>query len=147
MRMAGIDPGKSGAIAFLPGDLIFDMPVMQWGKRETVDGVALADLFREHCPDHVFIERVNSMPKQGVASSFAFGQSFGIAIGVVAALQIAHTFVTPQQWKKDMRVSSEKNAARARASQLMPALSHNWPLVKHHGRAEAALIASYGMKR
>jgi hypothetical protein len=29
----------------------------------------------------------------------------------------------------------------------MPAAAHHWPLVKHDGRAEAALIASYGLRQ
>jgi hypothetical protein len=28
----------------------------------------------------------------------------------------------------------------------MPAAVHHWPLVKHDGRAEAALIAVYGLR-
>jgi hypothetical protein len=39
------------------------------------------------------------------------------------------------------------NGARARATQLLPAAAHRWPLVKHDGRAEAALIAYYGRRQ
>jgi hypothetical protein len=45
-----------------------------------------------------------------------------------------------------LRVPAEKDGARARASQLIPAGASWWPLVKHDGRAEAALIALYGSR-
>jgi hypothetical protein len=42
-------------------------------------------------------------------------------------------------------VPAAKDGSRARASQLMPAATHHWPLVKHDGRAEAALIGHCGL--
>jgi crossover junction endodeoxyribonuclease RuvC len=43
-------------------------------------------------------------------------------------------------------VPAGKDAARARACELLPRLADRWPLVKHHGRAEAALLALYGIR-
>ena len=51
---------------------------------------------------NVFIEKVHSMPGQGVASMFNFGKGYGIWIGILAALKISKTLVTPQEWKKEM---------------------------------------------
>jgi crossover junction endodeoxyribonuclease RuvC len=85
------------------------------------------------------------MPGQGVASMFAFGKAFGITIGVVSTLGIPSTLVSPVTWKKAMKVPG-KDAARARASQIMPAAAHHWPRVKDDGRAEAALLATYGLR-
>jgi hypothetical protein len=39
-----------------------------------------------------------------------------------------------------------KDGARARASQLIPSAAHHWPLKKHDGRAEAALLAFYASR-
>jgi hypothetical protein len=44
-------------------------------------------------------------------------------------------------------VPKAKDAARARASQLLPQAAHQWPLKKHDGRAESALIALYGARQ
>jgi hypothetical protein len=49
-------------------------------------------------------------------------------------------------WKKALGVPADKDGARARASQLMPENAWLWPLVKHDGRAEAALIAYWGIR-
>jgi hypothetical protein len=43
-------------------------------------------------------------------------------------------------------VPAAKDGARARASQLLPGAADQWPLVKHDGRAEAALIALWGIR-
>jgi hypothetical protein len=56
------------------------------------------------------------------------------------------TIVHPRTWKRALGVPREKDGARARASQLLPAHAHLWPLKKHDGRAEAALIATYGVQ-
>ena len=54
--------------------------------------------------------------------------------------------MTPQRWKKALSLGQGKDAARARASQLLPAHAHYWQRVKDDGRAEAALIAVYGQR-
>jgi crossover junction endodeoxyribonuclease RuvC len=94
--------------------------------------------------EHAFVEQVGAMPGQGVSSMFAFGKSFGAVLATLATLKIPTTLVTPQKWKKALGVPAAKDGARARASQLMPQHAHNWPLVKHDGRAESALLAYYG---
>lgn len=148
--VAGIDPGIGGAVAFLEGEklTVVDMPTLQLprgdkSKRE-IDAHALARLIAEHRPDHAVIERVSAMPGQGVTSMFSFGRSFGTAIGVLAALGVPFTLVSPVAWKRVMRVPRSKEGARARASQLMPQAANQWPLKRHHGRAEATLLCLLG---
>jgi hypothetical protein len=46
-----------------------------------------------------------------------------------------------------MRLSTDKNASRALASQFFPDCSDQWKRVKDDGRAEAALIAHYGWSK
>lgn len=154
MIIAGIDPGLDGAIAFL--DLtsgaieIADMPTLSLtrngkGKRE-IDEAALAQTFDQRTIRHAFVEQVGSMPGQGVSSAFAFGKGYGIVIGCLAAHFVPRTFVSPVRWKRCLGVPADKDGARARASQLLPAVAHWWALVKHDGRAEAALLALYGKR-
>ena len=149
----GIDPGLSGALAFLTpstGALtVLDVPTFTLGRngkaKREVDAVELARLVDAAVHiDHAFVEQVGAMPGQGVSSVFAFGKVYGLLLGILAANSIPHTLVTPQKWKRALSVPAEKDGARARASQLMPAHAGQWTRIKDDGRAEAALIAYYG---
>jgi crossover junction endodeoxyribonuclease RuvC len=141
----GIDPGISGAIAFyFPGIssrvAAEDMPT----AGGEVNAAGLADRIRKMRPDVAVIERVGAMPGQGVSSTFKFGASFGVACGVLAALEIPCHRVSPASWKKHFRLSSDKEASRALALRLFPATAEHFSRKKDDGRAEAALIARYG---
>jgi hypothetical protein len=141
----GIDPGRSGAIAFYFSDhpervSVEDMP----NVAGEVDAATLAKRIAAIAPDLAFVERVGAMPGQGVSSTFKFGRSYGIALGVIGAAAIPLHLVTPAKWKAHMRLSSDKEQARALALRLFPACSEHFQRKKDHGRAEAALIARYG---
>jgi crossover junction endodeoxyribonuclease RuvC len=114
-------------------------------KRE-VDVQALVDtvsVWSERRPT-VIIENSTPMPGQGSASTFSFGKTFGLIYGVCAANKLVIVKVAAAKWKRDLAVPKDKDGARARASVLLPKHSANWPLKKHDGRAEAALLALYG---
>jgi crossover junction endodeoxyribonuclease RuvC len=156
MIIAGIDPGLSGAVALLDAETgavidIFDMPTLalsRGGKsKRELDAHALAGALGRDRIGHAFVELVGAMPGQGVSGVFAFGKAYGIAIGVLATLGVPMSFVAPAAWKRALQVPAAKDGARARASQLMPAAAHHWLLVKHDGRAEAALIAYHGLRQ
>lgn len=147
----GVDPGKTGAVAVLDARSmellnVHDMPVLD----NHVSADLLADIFsmivQEHLLDHLFvvIERVGSMPKQGVASSFNFGESYGIVQGVVAAEGMPREFVTPGKWKAAMGLrGSDKGKSRRKAIDRWPSWSDAFKRVKDDGRAEAALLSAY----
>jgi crossover junction endodeoxyribonuclease RuvC len=84
------------------------------------------------------------MPGQGVVSMFNFGRAYGDVRGVIGALNIPVHFATPPKWKKHFRLSSNKEEARALALRLFPACADHFTFKRHHGRAEAALIAKFG---
>lgn len=94
------------------------------------------------------LENVHSMPKQGVASSFCFGEGKGMWEGILAAYNIPVEMVSPQRWKKSMMdgQGKDKSAARFKAMSLFPNKSEQLKLVKHDGRAEALLMAEYGRR-
>jgi crossover junction endodeoxyribonuclease RuvC len=153
--VAGCDPGLTGALFFIDprnpvtGEAI-DLPVHQLvrgkkAKRE-LDIAGLAGILAAHRPAHVFIEQVSSMPGQGVSSVFAFGKGYGIVLGVLAAHGVPVTLVSPAVWKRALGVLRAKDASRARASQLLPQCAGQWPLKKDHGKAEACLLALYGLR-
>lgn len=151
----GIDPGKKGAIVSINEDSqacsIADLPLA--GKDIDVVGLdALILSIKSGNPDcrfEVFIEKAQSMPKQGVSSSFNYGKAYGTIIGIIAGNGLRFTLVHPRTWKKVMMESmnkSDKDMARQRAIQLWP-LSHEYFKFKvNEHRAEAALIAEYGRR-
>lgn len=153
MRIVGIDPGLSGAVAVFGdgGGLlgVDDFPVFvlpRGGKKKReVDAVALSVLL-DGSIDHAFVEQVGAFPGQGVSGVFAFGKVYGVVIGILAARLVPVTFVNPRTWKKALAVPAAKDGARARASQLMPANADLWSRVRDDGRAEAALIGYWGIR-
>lgn len=147
MMLVGVDPGASGAIAWLDdmGHLIEvrDLPVV---KGDGLMPSVLASMLRApgRMPHHAFVERVASRPGAGVAGMFNFGRDYGQILGVLATLDVAVTLVTPSHWKRDLRIPADKGKARARAAQLWPGLAGTFARVMDDGRAEAALIGLYG---
>ena len=143
----GVDPGATGAVAWLTdhGHLIEarDLPLV---KGEGLMPSVFADWLREdgRRPLHAFVERVASRPGAGVAGMFNFGRDYGQLLGVLAALGVPVTLVTPTKWKGTLRIPADKSAARFRAAQLWPGLAGTFSRVKDDGRAEAALIGLYG---
>jgi len=140
--ICGIDVGLKGAVAMLyPEGTLYveDMPTL--GKE--VNGAALANIFKEFPPSHVFIESVNSH-LMGRQSAFNFGQGVGVIKGVLGALTIPYTLVTPAKWKSDLKLVKSKDAARALATNQFPLNADNFKRKKDDGRAESALIAVWG---
>lgn len=152
MRILGVDPGATGALAMLDTGLdalvVCDMPsvLIKVGKhhRRQISEYWLADTLRVYQPDCAWIERVHALPRQGVTSSFSFGLSYGLARGVLAALGIPVQLVTPQEWKRSFRLGPDKAEARVIASRLFPANAGSFCRAKDDGRAEAALLALFG---
>lgn len=147
----GIDPGLTGALAFLDTDAstlaVYDMPtvVITVGdkKRKTMRPDRLAEIVDQHNPEFSLIEKVHSTPNDGHVGAFVFGKATGIVYGVFAGINLNLSDVTPAKWKKDMRVPADKEAAVAVCSRLFPNCSSMWSRKKDHGRAESALIALY----
>jgi crossover junction endodeoxyribonuclease RuvC len=146
MIFLGIDPGESGGIAAVShcGSLI---SARGFRKLSSADiGIAfegMLDLAARHPgndPPFATIERVHSMPKQGVASSFKFGRSAGLLEGILVGLRISHQFVPPQMWQKYLRCLSrgDKNVTKAKAQQLYADVKIT------HATADAILLAYYG---
>ena len=98
----GIDPGLSGALAFLDArdaslvDVI-DTPVLRTTKtRREYDATAITQLLPRYRPVAAFIEKVGAMPGQGVTSMFRFGMGYGLLTGILHGLSIPITHVRPR---------------------------------------------------
>lgn len=147
----GVDPGLSGAIAAVEPKTehlawVIDMPI----AGNTIATPLLADIHNVDAygpwdvrrSDPVAIERVHSMPKQGVASTFTFGQAYGTLIGWFSARGHRIEHVTPVEWKRGFRLTAkDKDAARLLAIELWPDMADQFKRKADIGRADAALIA------
>jgi len=151
MNKIGIDPGLTGAIAWLDSNNkfidVWDMPTMSRGKKgNQVNPVELGEIIREITreePCIAYVEQVHAMPGQGVVSMFNFGESFGVIKGVLGSLMIPVEFVTPVQWKTRAALKGkDKDAARTKAINMYPNASLSRK--KDIGRADALMIARYG---
>ncbi len=153
MKIIGIDPGLSGAIAILEGKKvikIFDMPVMAEGKKNKrqLNSAQLVNIIRENTNSSeeiiVVVEQVNAMPGQGVTSMFNFGQTFGAIKGVCAALQLPIFFVRPSKWKKHFElIKASKDSSRTKTIEMYPHLSNQLSKKKDVNKSDAILIARY----
>ena len=153
MRILGIDPGLSGAIAILEDKKvvgIFDMPVMAEGKKNKrqLNSAQLVNIIKENIGNNdetaVVVEQVNAMPGQGVTSMFNFGQTFGAIKGVCAALELPIFFVRPSKWKKyfDL-INSSKDSSRTKVIEMYPSLSSQLTKKKDVNKSDAILIARF----
>jgi Holliday junction resolvasome RuvABC endonuclease subunit len=140
----GVDPGMSGGIAVIGETGAGYVRMSKFSDKTEAD---ISELFNSVRADiqqsggFAVIERVHSMPKQGVASSFKFGQSYGFLRGMLIAHGIPFEEVTPQKWQKAMGclTKGDKNVSKARAQQLFPEIAHKIT----HATADALLLAFY----
>ena len=153
MKIIGIDPGLSGAIAILEDKKVFsvsDMPVMAEGKKNKrqLNSAQLVNIIRENTNPKediaVVVEQVNAMPGQGVTSMFNFGQTFGAIKGICAALRLPIFFVRPSKWKKHFNlINSSKDSSRTKVIEMYPSLSSQLAKKKDVNKSDAILIARY----
>lgn len=157
MITLGIDNGLDGAMALVEGLSLKECVVtptvtVKESKRE-YNANEITAIIRRMKPDHVFLEKAQSMPHQGVASMFSIGLGYGMFRGILASLGIPHTLVHPKTWQKlmfrDLPKSDTKAMSHIVCMRLWPGAS--WlasPRCKkpHDGLTDAALIAEYGRR-
>lgn len=152
----GIDPGLSGALAFIAEDTpespwVLDMPVIEHSKgfvKRAVDLPELARSLKLICvmgEPRALMERVSAFPGQGVGSMFSLGMSFWGVAGVLAALGIPLQLVEPKGWKGAYGLDKDKQKSLELARKMFPTVKLTRK--KDHNRAEALLIAEYGRRK
>lgn len=149
MRILAIDPGINGGLALLSdnGLLVESMPTLSVNGKSRIDLASFQALMVSWLPKEAVIETQQSMPNQGVSSSFRTGFNYGALIGVLHGWIIPVTEVRAAVWKKALCVPADKDAARHRAAQLFPDHSASFAKKSSDGLAEAALIAYYYQKK
>lgn len=120
-----IDPGKSGGIAWKDEVNVYaeKMPDTIKGIRDLLKKITEPynplgvsdDLL--YCPPCVcYLEKVNSMPGQGVSSTWAFAENYGALKAILCCLNISLLTVSPKVWQRAIgatRPNTGKDATRA----------------------------------
>jgi crossover junction endodeoxyribonuclease RuvC len=133
MKVIGIDPGRSGAAVVYDGTTTALIRLSETERDiwDFIDQHSSGELPR------ALLERVHSMPGQGVASSFRFGECYGFLRGCLIAAGVPFRTITPQKWQRRLGCLSrgDKNVTKAKAQELFPDLKIT------HAIADALLIA------
>ena len=98
----GIDPGGKGAMTFIEtyNNSKVKTIVYRFDKMTKPEIADILFHYSNHYNVSAVLEKVHSMPQQGVASTFKFGESFGFIQGVLYSNKIRFDLVTPQTWMK-----------------------------------------------
>lgn len=148
--IAAIDPGITGAIAYLNSGLgltaIDDIPVdkVKVGKtmRSRINPDRMIDLLAHSTITTVVLEEVHAQGRNGSLANFSLGRSFGVIEAAIAANDLDLVLVKPRAWKKALGLTSDKNDSLNLARTLWPSRTY-FDRAKDDGRAEAALIGHW----
>lgn len=141
----GIDPGKKGGIAYIDVQNNF-CRTLPYSDEALISLCSDAANMEVMC----CLEKVGAMPGQGVVSMFSFGQSVGYIKGVLEAFRIPYQEITPQKWKREFGLTSDKAKSAEVCRKLFPDVSLlATPRCKkpHDGMAEALLMAEYARRK
>ncbi len=156
----GIDPGLKGGIAVLDSEgyctTLWDIPteINDKGKKELdifkldhfIGRVKNSMIIKDQGTLIVAVEKVHSMPGEGVTSAFNFGYMLGGIHAVLKSNKLAYVNISPQKWKKYFNLSKDKKEAVRLAEKLYPETKEQLYGPRggiKDGRAEALLIALY----
>lgn len=144
MIYIGVDPGKRGGFAYIDDN-------GQYVTYPWDDHIFIDTMFSLSINQGIIacVEKVSSMPNQGVASMFSFGKSAGYIEGVLSALSIPYQLVVPRKWKHEFSLGNSKDDSITICQRLFPEANlYRTPkcYTPSDGMAEALLIAEYGRR-
>ena len=126
----GIDPGQSGGLALIKSTTTeVTTEVIDVIKMPATEFDIWTWFLNKQTNCFAIIEKVHSMPGQGVASTFKFGKGYGGLRMALVAAGIPFEEVAPRMWQKSMGISSRlktesktefKNRLKSKAQQLFP---------------------------
>jgi crossover junction endodeoxyribonuclease RuvC len=154
MIVLGVDPGIHGGLAIVGNDAdraimvdAIDIPVVGSGARERVDAIAVQNFIQRHAPTFALIERAQAMPRQGASSGFKYGRAVGALETAIILCGVPFEIAEASAWKRFRHLpGKDKERSRQRALELFPSSHALLARKRDHGRAEAALIALYGLR-
>lgn len=157
MVWIGVDPGLSGAVAFIPeaGEArVFSTPTLyvSTGKSQRrhyhlAEMYRLFDQYSDESVKLVTLEIQQAFPGQGVTSTFSIGYGYGLWHMFFSLKGWPLELARPAKWKKEFGLSSDKGRSLLRANELFPHLSAEIRVKDDAGRAEALLLAEYARRK
>lgn len=170
--ICGIDIGLTGAVAIFTdtGQFVevFDIPTREIGGKDALlkNAICASELAKELqmrkapgvmpiCYAEELIA-LNMGDKTGKAAYFSMGNSFGSVMSVLQLMGWPCVTYRPADWKRhfdlnklNKKKGKDKNKDRSidKAIELYPEAERFLTRKKDHNRAEAILIARYGMDR
>lgn len=139
----GIDPGISGGAALIDEESQVVSTIKFSASEHDIQHWFEQDLiWNPDAKTKAVLERVHSMPKQGVRSVFTFGQQYGFCRGILVANKISFREVVPSVWQINQSCLSkgDKKVTYRRAQQIFPEIKIT------HAIADALLISDYCRK-
>lgn len=149
----GIDPGAKGYMC------LHDADGYRWAAMADTDEV-LFMLRRIQGESMACVENVHAMPRQGLSSTFKFGVSLGMALGMLAACGVPYTLVPPTKWQREMWIAGDRDGCAGRkgnkrASYNAARRLHPGVDFRRSGRCrtfddnmcDATLLCDYAMRR
>lgn len=148
MVSVGIDVGKKGGYGVIYDDDTYE--TYPWDNAKFIEKMwDIAQTVSANERIIVCVEKVGAMPHQGVTSCFNFGKAAGFIEGVLEALGIPYQLITPQRWKREFLLNSEKTKSIEVCQRLFPKASllpTERCKVPSDGMAEALLMAEYARR-
>lgn len=149
--IVGIDPGFKGGIVFLDptGVEVHDMPVMKDSAgRNQINHYSLGQILtpKKEGRRIAVLERVSAMAGWKPGPVFRFGQGYGALEMALIGHGYELHYVTPTVWKRHFRLARDNDVSRAMAIQRFPTAAEYFSRKMDDGRADAALIALYGVE-
>jgi crossover junction endodeoxyribonuclease RuvC len=124
-----------------------DIPTIGDGAKERVDAMEARGWIERHKPDLCLNERAQAMPRQGSSSGFKYGRATGALETIVMLCAIPLEITEPTAWKRHWHLPpKDKERSRQKAIELFSAVHALLARKLDHGRAEAMLIALYGLR-
>ena len=146
MIWIGIDPGAKGAMALVGGK---DGPeIIPFDQKNYIDRLWMYQL--DDNDMICCIESVHSISGQGIASSFKFGQAYGWLLGMLDSIGIPYQTISPQKWKKEFGLTSDKAQSVEVCKRLYPGVNlfrTERSRKEDDGMAEALLMATYAKRK
>ena len=144
MRVLGIDPGMSGAVAaYDTGTKTFQ--ILRDFKHLQEIAFAISELSTEGA--RAVLELVSARPGQGVSSMFTFGRATGVALGALYLTRTPFIETTPtrwQGWAAKRAIWRAPFDSRGVLGVLRPECASTVARKKDHNSADAMLMALWG---
>lgn len=145
MIYIGIDPGAKGAMAILRDNGCPE--IIPFDTNEYMSRLWTLKIEYQNCI--CCVEAVQPIRGNGIIALFKLGQSYGWLLGVLDSIGIPYQPITPQKWKKEFSLTSDKAKSVEVCRRLYPdtSLKRTERSKKDDDNfAEALLMATYAKR-